>query len=189
MNSNTNATSIVALVVTIPPALAGTPTGQVFNSNADAFNSDPFFFVSEDGTISGWRNALGTTAEVLQIGSSANVYKGTTEATIAGHSYLYAANFRAGSIDVLKGDPGAPDLAGHFTDPNLPAGYAPFNIQLLGGKLYVTYALQDGNKKDDVPGAGHGFVSVFDTQGNSSVGSPRRGPSTHRGALLLRWPQ
>jgi uncharacterized protein (TIGR03118 family) len=122
--------------------------------------------VSEDGTISGWRPALGTTAEVLQIGSSANVYKGTTEATIAGHSYLYAANFRAGSIDVLKGDPGAPDLAGHFTDPNLPAGYAPFNIQLLGGKLYVTYALQDGNKKDDVPGAGHGFVSVFDTQGN-----------------------
>ena len=168
VNPNTNATSIVPLVVTIPPINSGTPTGQVFNSNAagGAFNGDVFLFVSEDGTISGWRGALGTTAEVLQLASSANVYKGTTEATISGHSYLYAANFRAGTIDVLKGDPGAPDLAGRFTDPNLPSGYAPFNIQLLGGKVYVTYALQDVNKKDDVPGPGHGFVSVFDTQGN-----------------------
>jgi uncharacterized protein (TIGR03118 family) len=168
VNPNTNATSIVPLVVTIPPPLIGTPTGQVFNTNAasGAFNGDLFLFVSEDGTVSGWRGALGTTAEVLQLASSANVYKGTTETTINGHSYLYAANFRAGTIDVLKGDPAAPDLAGKFTDPGLPSGYAPFNIRLLGGKLYVTYALQDANKKDDVPGPGHGFVSVFDTQGN-----------------------
>jgi uncharacterized protein (TIGR03118 family) len=168
VNPNTNATSIVGLVVTIPPAGTGTPTGQVFNTNnaAGAFNGDVFLFVSEDGTISGWRGALGTNAETLQLGSAANVYKGTTEATIGGHSYLYAANFRTGSIDVLKGDPGAPDLSGHFTDPNLPSGYAPFNIQLLGGKLYVTYALQDAAKHDDVAGLGHGFVSVFDTQGN-----------------------
>ncbi len=165
VSPSTNATSIVPLVVTIPPINSGTPTGQVFNTNAGAFNGDLFLFVSEDGTISGWRGSLGTTAEVLQLASSANVYKGTTEATISGHSYLYAANFRAGTIDVLKGDPAAPGLAGKFTDPNLPSGYAPFNIQLLGGKLYVTYALQDANKKDDVPGPGHGFVSVFDTQG------------------------
>jgi uncharacterized protein (TIGR03118 family) len=168
VNPSTNATSIVPLVVTIPPPLIGTPTGQVFNTNAasGAFNGDLFLFVSEDGTISGWRGSLGTTAEVLKLASDANVYKGTTEATISGHSYLYAANFRAGTIDVLKGDPAAPDLAGKFTDPTLPSGYAPFNIRLLGGKLYVTYALQDANKKDDVPGPGHGFVSVFDTQGN-----------------------
>jgi uncharacterized protein (TIGR03118 family) len=170
VNPNTNATTIVPLVVTIPvtnpPPLTGTPTGQVFNTNAGAFNGDLFLFVSEDGTISGWRGALGTTAEVLQTGSVANVYKGTTEATINGHSYLYAANFRAGTIDVLKGDAAAPDLAGKFTDPGLPSGYAPFDIRLLGGKLFVTYALQDASKKDDVPGPGHGFVSVFDTQGN-----------------------
>ncbi len=136
------------------------------SNNAGAFNGDLFLFVSEDGTISGWRAALGTTAEILQIGSSTNVYKGTTEATINGHSYLYAANFRTGTIDVLKGDAGAPDLTGNFTDPNLPAGYAPFDIRLLGGKLYVTYALQDANKQDDVAGPGHGFVSVFDTNGS-----------------------
>jgi uncharacterized protein (TIGR03118 family) len=167
VNPNTNATTINSLVVTIPPVGTGTPTGQVFNTNfAGAFNGNLFLFVSEDGTISGWRGSLGTTAEVLQTASSQNVYKGTTEATISGHSYLYAANFRAGTIDVLKGDSAAPTLPGTFTDPNIPSGYAPFNIQNLGGKLYVTYAAQDGAKHDDVPGAGHGFVSVFDTQGN-----------------------
>ncbi len=166
VNPNTNATSIASLVVTIPPVGSGTPTGNVFNAISGAFNGDLFLFVSEDGTISGWRGALGTTAERLQIASDANVYKGTTEATIGGNTYLYAANFRGGTIDVLKGSPGAPDLTGHFTDPNLPAGYAPFNIRLLGNKLYVTYALQDASKHDDVAGAGQGFVSVFDTQGS-----------------------
>jgi uncharacterized protein (TIGR03118 family) len=151
------------LVVTIP---GGSPTGVVFNTNSSAFNGDVFLFVSEDGTISGWRGALGTTAETLQAGSSANVYKGTTEATIGGNTYLYTANFLNGTIDVLKGTAGAPNLAGNFTDPNLPSGYAPFNIQNINGKLYVTYALQDAAKQDDVAGAGHGFVDVYDTDGN-----------------------
>ena len=67
---------------------------------------------------------------------------------------------------MIKGTSSAPDLTGKFTDPTIPAGYAPFNIQKLGDRLYVTYALQDANKHDDVAGAHHGFVSVFDTQGN-----------------------
>jgi uncharacterized protein (TIGR03118 family) len=153
--------------VVIPPAGSGTPTGQVFNSaGAGAFNGDTFLFVSEDGTLSGWRNALGTTAEILQTPEVANVYKGTTLSTTGGHSYLLSANFRNGTIDVLKGDTGAPDFAGRFTDPNSPAGYAPFNIQTLGSRIYVTYALQDAAKHDDVAGAGHGFVNAFDLQGN-----------------------
>ncbi len=57
-------------------------------------------------------------------------------------------------------------LAGTFTDPNLPSGYAPFGIQNIGGKLYVTYAVQDAAKHDDVAGAGNGIVDVFDTNGN-----------------------
>ena len=65
---------------------------------------------------------------------------------------------------MLKGNGATPDLAGNFTDPGLPAGYAPFNIQNLAGVLYVTYALQDG--KDDDPGPGHGFVDAFDLNGN-----------------------
>jgi uncharacterized protein (TIGR03118 family) len=157
--------------VVIPPPGSGNPTGQVFNSaGAGAFNGNTFLFVSENGVISGWRNALGTTAEILQSPSDANVYKGTALETIGGpiggHSYLLSANFRAGTIDVLKGDTAAPDLTGKFLDPNLPAGYAPFNIAVLGSRIYVTYALQDSAKHDDDPGAGHGFVSAFDPQGN-----------------------
>ncbi len=175
VNPTTNATTKVILGsppdasggVVIPPVGSGTPTGQVFNAaGASAFNGNLFLFVSEDGTISGWRGALGTTAEVLQLAQAANVYKGTTLVDTGGHSYLLSANFRAGTIDVLKGDAAAPGLPGKFLDPNLPSGYAPFNIQVLGGRIYVTYALQDSAKHDDDPGAGRGFVSAFDTQGN-----------------------
>jgi uncharacterized protein (TIGR03118 family) len=168
VNPITNAPSKVALQVTVPGFAGGTgnPTGQVFNSNAGAFNGDIFLFVSEDGTVSGWRGPLGTSAEVLVVGSAADVYKGAALATIAGHTYLYAANFHAGTIDVVKGDPAAPDLVGNFTDPNLPAGYAPFNIRTIGDKLYVTYAKQDAAKTDDVPGLGNGFVDIFNLDGS-----------------------
>jgi uncharacterized protein (TIGR03118 family) len=173
VNPTTGAVAQVPLIVTIPGD--GTPTGQVFNGGS-AFNGDRFLFVSEDGTVSGWRGALGTNAEIFQTGDMANVYKGVALATIGTDSYLYAANFRQGTIDVLKGTPGAPSLAGNFTDPGLPGGYAPFNIQLIGDKLYVTYALQDGAKHDDAPGAGNGFLSVFDTQGNFLMRLGSHGP-------------
>ncbi len=164
VNPGTDATTKVALEVTIPGD--GSVTGQTFSNIAGNFNGDTFLFVNEDGTVSGWRSALGTTAETLQVASPNNVYKGATLFNNGGNVYLYAANFRAGSIDVLKGNAGAPNLTGSFTDPGLPAGYAPFNIQNLGGKLYVTYALQDATKHDDVAGANHGFVDAFDTSGN-----------------------
>jgi len=160
----TQATTKVGLTVTIPGA--GNVTGQVFNGNGAAFNGDAFLFVSEDGTISGWRGALGSTAEALALGSPDNVYKGAALATIGSDSYLYGANFRAGTIDVLKGNAAAPTLAGNFLDPNLPAGYAPFNVQNLGGSLYVSYALQDAAKSDEVAGPGLGFVDRFDLAGN-----------------------
>ena len=101
VNPLTNATTIAGgaggLVVTIPGD--GSVTGVAFNSGAatGAFNGDNFLFVSEDGTISGWRGALGTTAEILQTASALNVYKGTAVATIGTNSYIYAANFRSAS--------------------------------------------------------------------------------------------
>jgi uncharacterized protein (TIGR03118 family) len=159
----TNLPTTQGLVVTIPGD--GSVTGQAFNNTSD-FNGNSFLFVSEDGTVSGWRNALGTNAEILVTPSSNNVYKGATVATIGANTYLYAANFRAGAIDVFKGNNAAPDLAGNFTDPNIPSGFAPFNIQHLGDKLYVTYALQDASKTDDVPGLGNGFVDSFDLNGS-----------------------
>jgi uncharacterized protein (TIGR03118 family) len=165
VNPATQTTIKQGLTVSIPGD--GSVTGQVFNSNAGAaFGGDLFMFVSEDGTISGWRGALGTTAETLVPGSAANVYKGAAFATIGTNSYLYGANFRAATVDVEKGSAAAPALSGTFADPNLPSGYAPFNIQNLGGTLYVTYAQQDSAKHDEVPGVGLGLVDSYDLQGH-----------------------
>ncbi|MBZ5676284.1 MAG: TIGR03118 family protein [Acidobacteriia bacterium] len=151
-----------ALTVTIPGD--GSVTGVAFSGVAGAFNGDAFLFASEDGTVSGWRGALGTTAETLVIADLNNVYKGLSDANVGGHEYAYLANFKSGNVDVMKGDAGAPTLVGNFTDPNLPAGYAPFNVMNLGGSIYVTYALR-GAGKDDAPGAGHGFVDKYDSNG------------------------
>ncbi len=164
VNPVTGVPSIQPLVVSIPGA--GNPTGQVFANLAGSFNGDAFLFVSEDGTVSGWRGSLGTAAETFVLASPNNVYKGSAFENILGNGYLYAANFHSGQIDVVKGNAGAPSLAGSFVDPGIPSGYAPFNIQDINGNLYVTYALQDATGHDDVPGLGHGFVSEFDTQGN-----------------------
>ena len=154
----------LGLTVTIPGD--GSVTGQLFNPGAGggAFNGDNFLFVSEDGTVSGWRGTLGTSAETL-VPASDNVYKGVTYGAPGGLPYVYAANFHTGNIDVFKGNPGNPNLTGNFTDPGLPAGYAPFNIANLNGTLYVAYA-QQGPGKDETDGAGLGFVDQFDLQGN-----------------------
>ncbi|QWF72281.1 TIGR03118 family protein [Methylomonas paludis] len=159
VNPTTNVVAKVELTVNIPGD--GSITGQVFNNNASAFSGDVFIFVSEDGTISGWGGGSAT----LQSAAPANVYKGVAEAVVGSNSYLYAANFRANSIDVIAGSNGAPLLTGHFSDPNLPAGFAPFDIQNLGGNLFVTYAKQDATKHDDVAGLGNGYVDEFNTQG------------------------
>ena len=95
----TNAPTKIGLEVSI----AGNPTGQVFNGNSAAFNGDAFIFASEDGSISGWRGALGTTAEILQLASADNVYKGLATAQVGDHSYLYAADFLGSEIDVREG--------------------------------------------------------------------------------------
>jgi uncharacterized protein (TIGR03118 family) len=149
----------------------GAPTGQVFNlsllpGGTPAFNSDAFIFVGEDGIVSGWRGSLGTVAEVLQDDSGmGSVYKGLAFFTDNTNSYLYAADFHNNKINVIP-SAGAPALTGNFTDPTVPAGYAPFNIQNINGQLYVTYALQDAAGMDDSPCPGCGYVSVFNTNGD-----------------------
>src|SRR5271157_5399145 len=156
----------IGLTVTIPPPLGvqglSSPTGQVFTGNNPAFGAS-FVFATEDGTISSWKGANGTNA-VLRFDNSASgaVYKGLA---VAGN-FLYAANFNAGTVDVLDSNFNKVSLSGTFTDPTIPAGYAPFNIEASEGRLYVSYALQDTAKHDDVAGAGHGFLDVFDTNGN-----------------------
>jgi uncharacterized protein (TIGR03118 family) len=173
------------IVVSIPPGAAspagtpGTPTGTVSYGGAGfviskAGNSGPslFLFATEDGTISGWNPAVDPSHAVLGVDNSmkptaANgaVYKGLAIGTdSAGRTLLYAPNFRSGSVDVFD-QAFYPTLAGTFQDSTIPAGFAPFNIEDLGGDLYVTYAKQDAARHDPVAGAGSGFVDVFNTNG------------------------
>src|SRR5437867_6943404 len=169
----------VALTVSVP----GAPTGIVFNSGpsfvvASGTKSGParFVFASEDGTISGWNPTVAATQAVVGVDNSAGgaIYKGLAIASTAAGDRLYATNFHAGTVDVF--DAAFHPVLGGFTDGDLPPGYAPFGIRHLGGTIYVTYALQDADKHDDVAGLGHGFVDTFDREGNL----PRRVASTGR---------
>ena len=170
-NTSTSAAVKQGLVVTIPGQTLGdiVPiTGTVGNLSS-SFNGDLFLFAAENGGIYGWRPALGTTAETLLPPISSSVYKGLA---ING-STLYAANFRSGAIDAFAAGFGSPL---HLEDPNLPAGFGPFGMQLLNGKIYVTFAMQDAAKHDDDPGPGRGFVDVLDPATNLLTRLISRGP-------------
>ena len=93
------------------------------------------------------------------------VYKGCALGTVGTSAMLYAANFNAGTIDVWDGSLKPVTNTGAFANPSIAAGFAPFNIQNIGGTLYVTYAKQDSDKEDDVAGVGNGYVATFDTTG------------------------
>jgi uncharacterized protein (TIGR03118 family) len=166
----------LSLVVTIPPAPgasgAGNPTGVVFNGSSDFVvggTTSPaiFLFASENGTISGWAPPLGTTAAIQVDNSAAGaVYKGVTIGNNGSQNFLYAANFGSNTIDVFNGVFTPTMSPGAFTDPNLPAGFAPFNVQNLGGTIFVTYAKVDpADPEEDLPGPGNGFVDQYDANG------------------------
>jgi len=151
------------------PAEAGedtsAPTGTVFNADANAFMGDTFVFVTEGGTISGWQESNGAQAVQRVDGSGDNaVYKGVTIAKDAGRSQLYAADFAGAKIDVFD-DAYAEVMGSGFADPDIPAGFAPFNVEAVRNGLVVTYAKQDDEKEDDVKGAGNGYVDMFDAHG------------------------
>jgi uncharacterized protein (TIGR03118 family) len=124
-----------------------------------------FIFDTENGTIAAWAGALGTTA-ALEVTTPNAVYKGLAIGNNGTGNLIYAANFNSGNIDVFNDTYTPAAVPGNFTDPNLPAGYAPFDVQNIGGMLYVTYAKQDAAKHDDVAGPGNGYVDVYDLNGN-----------------------
>jgi uncharacterized protein (TIGR03118 family) len=166
----------------------GAPTGIVFNSTTD-FAVTPgqpakYLFATEDGTIAAWNSGA---AAVLKVNLSAlgTVYKGLALASSGTKNYLYAANFNTGRVDVFDANFAPVALAGTFTDPNLPAGFAPFNLQNVGGKLYVTYAQQDAAKHDDVSGAGNGYVNIFDTSGKFLQRLVSKGPLNSPWGVVL----
>lgn len=176
------ASSVTKVGLTVNIA-SGAPTGQVFNTDHTGFvihdanghsASASFIFDTENGTIDAWSGGVGATAPgpstvtEVPVDNGANaVYKGLAMAQASdGQTYLYATNFRSGRVEVYDSDFKPVELPGGlFVDHRIPAGYAPFNVQELAGKLYVTYAEQDADLHDDVAGPGHGFVDVFTNDG------------------------
>jgi uncharacterized protein (TIGR03118 family) len=174
------------LVVSIPappsagPGAVGAPDGTVFNPTPDGFAvsengvSAParFLFATEDGTIAGWNPAVDPTHAVIavdrstvtdQAGDHGAVYKGLALVSTPAGKFLYATNFRFGTVEVFDS---SFHLVNSFTDPTVPPGFAPFGIHNIGGNLYVTFAKQNAAKFDDDAGPGHGFVDVFAPDGN-----------------------
>jgi uncharacterized protein (TIGR03118 family) len=178
--------------VAIPPPLgatgAGAPTGQVFNAAGTGFDitqngktaSALFIFATEDGTISAWNPNVNPNSAVVAVdnskgGSSGDgaVYKGLAMGTTKDGTFLYAANFRNGSVDMFNSKF---QLVRSFTDPTVPLGYAPFDVQVLDGRLFVTFAQQNASRHDDVAGAGHGFVDEFSLDGRKLQRVASHGP-------------
>jgi uncharacterized protein (TIGR03118 family) len=183
------------LVVTIPVPSGGnppsTPTGVVFNGTPDfplpASTAAKFIFVTENGTIAAWNG--GTTAVIVKDNSKKGaIYKGCTIAEWNGKHYLYVANFHSGEIEVYDStftrvslrkhaftEDGDDDDNDNFFDFDHDGrggsfnehrhNFAPFNVQAIGTNVYVAYAKQDAEKKDEVAGAGLGFVDVFNPGG------------------------
>jgi uncharacterized protein (TIGR03118 family) len=166
--------TVLGLVVDVP----GGPTGTVFNTSTTDFaitgggktGVSRFLFATEGGQILGWNPAVpGITIPSTQafVGATTPdaVYKGLAIGTSNGKTYLYAADFHHGRVDVFDGAFTLKTWANAFIDPNLPSNYAPFGIQNLNGMIFVTYAKQDAAKHDEIAGEGRGFVSVFATDG------------------------
>jgi len=141
-------------VVAIPGN--GGVTGLI-NNNTTAFNGDAFIFAGADGTISGWRSALGNTAEILATRNTA-LYTGLALTTNRTGPVLLAANFSEGTLDEYDS---SLRLVCRFADRHAPYGYAPFNVQNIGGSLFVTFARQDADKHGVAPGRGRGLIDVF----------------------------
>jgi uncharacterized protein (TIGR03118 family) len=150
----------------------GLPTGVVRNSTSDFKITPPgggtpaaasFIFDSETGNIVAWNGSSGSTAQNV-VSMPGHTYKGLAIGSNSGGNRLYAADFANNHIDVFDGTFTATTVTGGFSDATIPAGYSPFNIQNLGGSLYVTYA-KVGTDGDDEPGVGNGFVRKFNTDG------------------------
>jgi uncharacterized protein (TIGR03118 family) len=148
------------------------PTGQVFNPTTDFAlspgNTNPalFIFATESGVISGWNPHVDPANSIPKASDPDAIYKGLTLASTPSGSRLYAANFREARVDVFDGMFQPVQLSRHaFTDPFVPRGFAPFNVQAIGDRIYVTFAKQNAEKEDETDGPGLGVAAAFTTDG------------------------
>jgi uncharacterized protein (TIGR03118 family) len=174
--TGTSATKL-GLEVSVP----GAPTGAVFNGSSSfvvhsgaASGAALFLFDTEDGHVLGWNSGVPPTvpapSKVAQVGADRSnvgaVYKGLAIAQTSDGPHLYATDFHNGRVDVFNGSFGLVTRPGAFVDPSLPSDYAPFGIQTIGTRIFVTYAKQEAGSDDEAHGQGFGFVDVYDVDGN-----------------------
>ena len=176
-----------SLVVNIPAGMAGdgNPTGIVYNGSDDfvvhsgaASGSAIFIFAGEHGTISGWSPAVDPINAILvhDDGDEGAIYKGLALAANGTENLIYVTDFHNRTVDVYNSQFEEVDVKGGFQDSRIPPHYAPFGIHNILGNLYVTYAKQDDEGEDDVPGKGFGYVNVFDVNGALLKRLVTRGP-------------
>jgi uncharacterized protein (TIGR03118 family) len=171
-----NFIAVPAAPKTMPPV--GTPTGVVFNGSATDFlvagtgTHAIFIFATEDGTVSGWNPGVNVGNSIIKVDNSDNgsangaVYKGMTSGEANGNKFLYVANFRSAKVEVYDTNFNRVRLGEDaFSAEEIPDGFAPFNVQNVGGTLFVTYAKQDAARHDPVGGDGFGFVELFTPEG------------------------
>jgi len=184
-----------SLIVTIPPAdpnnkntPTGTPTGTIFNGSQTDFLLAPgkpatFLFSTNDGTISGWNPAVAVEHAVIVVKTTdGSNYTGLTSAFINGKSFLYAANFNKGRVDIYdnafqpvklsidhsdrdEGDDDDRSSENSFVDEKLPRDYVPFNVQAIGNDIVVTYALHMEGARFETDGPGLGFMDIYSSTG------------------------
>jgi uncharacterized protein (TIGR03118 family) len=168
---------LVSIPLPAGAAAPSGPTGVVVNhingfdvsENGNTAPSD-FIFVTEQGIIAGWSSSVDFSNAItaVDLSSTGAVFKGATTAPVANnpnHRHLYVTDFANDKIDEFNPQFQLVSRPGAFTDPSIPAGYAPFGIQRLDGKLFVTYALQDQSKQDELFGRGDGYVDEYSTTG------------------------
>jgi uncharacterized protein (TIGR03118 family) len=155
-------------VEVLPPVsipTGGHPTGIVYNATTDFIIpggvSAKYIFVGTTGVISAWSS--GTAAVKLVDNSSTSVYTGIAIAADAGANFLYVANWKLAKVDVF--DHNFNQVSKPFIDSTIPDSYSPYNIQSIGGQLYVTYARVDITGEEE-KGAGLGFVDIFNPNGS-----------------------
>jgi len=148
-----------SLQVIVPPATGtgqGTPTGIVYNGSTE-FKihtwTSLFLFATLDGTISGW-SAFNPSAALIGVSSPGSVYTGLAITTKPSGNFLFAADSANNKVDVYDANF---SLVKSFTDTSLPPGFAPFGIQDIGGKVFVSFASTSG-------GSG-GYIDIFSESG------------------------
>ena len=175
----------VSLDLTVPVP-GGNPTGQVFNPDASAFpvggltgkaadfivDTDSIGMSQSPGEIAAWNGGASFVVEDSVKGGAGGktpahaVFKGLAVATApSAGPELFAADVANAKVDVFNRDFQLLAARGEFRDPKIPAGYAPFGIQNLNGRIYVSYGKQNKSKTDVVPGNGLGFVDVYTVNG------------------------